>query len=98
MNAVTPKPRLTPGRVVYLTYHRPLAWLAQSRREGGPWQQWLTRRGQRQMIEAAATLPPRAAADATAPEVVFLTGERFWFQTAFCLWSLNQHAGRPIRA
>jgi hypothetical protein len=33
-----------------------------------------------------------------APEVCFLTGRRFWYQTAFCFWSLCRHAGQPIRA
>src|SRR5205807_842952 len=101
VNAVLPKPRLTPGRLVYLCYHRPKALLAQSRREGGPWQQWLTARGRAAMIAAAARLPVRplrgASDEPGTPEIAFLSGERFWYQTAFCLWSLVEHADGPLR-
>ena len=48
---------------------------------------------------AAATLPTsRAAADPALPEVHFLTGKRFWYQTAFCLHTLQVHSGRVFRA
>jgi len=90
------KSALTPGRLVYLAYHRPLASLARSWREGGPWQQWLDARGRRAMVAAARELPPLPAPPTTAPEVFLLTGQRFWYQTAFCLHSLARHAG-PLR-
>lgn len=98
MSAVTPKPPLTPGRLLYLLYHQPVGLIERSLREGGPWQQWRTRRGRLAMIDAARALPPLPAPPADAPEVVFLSGVRFWYQTAFCFWSLCQHAGRPLRA
>lgn len=91
------RPALTLGRLVYLAYYRPLALIAQSRREGGPWQQWLTQRGRREMVTASRLLAPLTPPAADAPEVVFLSGARFWFQTAFCFWSLCQHAGRSLR-
>lgn len=97
MNA-TPQPPLTPGRLLYLGWHRPRALVRQSWREGGPLNQWITRRGRLAMEAAAAQLPPLPAPPAGAPEVCFLTGRRFWFQTAFCFWSLCRHAGRPLRA
>ncbi len=89
---------MTPGRLVYLAYHRPLAWLARCRREGGPWQQWLDARGRRAMIAAARELPPLPPPADGAPEVFLLTGRRFWYQTAFCLHSLGRHTGglRPV--
>lgn len=86
------------GRLGYLCWHRPWAELARSRREGGPVNQWITRRGRLAMITAARSLPPLPAPPSDAPEVCFLTGKRFWYQTAFCLWSLRHHAGRPLRA
>lgn len=45
------------------------------------------------MIAAASTLPPRPAPPTDAPEVFFLTGKRFWYQTAYCGWSLCRSAG-----
>lgn len=86
------------GRLAYLTWHAPRSWLARSRREGGPLAQWTTRRARLAMVAAARTLPPLPAPPAAAPEVVFLTGKRFWYQTAFCLWSLRHHAGQPLNA
>jgi hypothetical protein len=50
------------------------------------------------MMAAAARLAPVPAAPADASEVCLLTGRRFWYQTAFCFWSLCKHAGRPLRA
>lgn len=91
-----PRPALTPGRLVYLAYHRPRAWFARCRREGGPWQQWLDARGRRAMVAAARDLPPLAPPPASAPEVFLLTGQRFWYQSAFCVHSLARHIG-PVR-
>lgn len=84
------------GRLLYLLWHKPAADLARSRREGGPLQQWLDARGRRAMIAAARQLPPRPAPAAGAPEVVFLTGRKFWYQTAFCCWSLCHASGREF--
>jgi hypothetical protein len=35
---------------------------------------------------------------AELPELHFLTGRKFWYQTAFCLHSLQQHTARTFRA
>jgi hypothetical protein len=94
----SPAPALTPGRIVYLGWHKPLAEIRRSFREGGPLSQWRTARGREEMKRAAAQLPPVPPPPAGAPEIHFLTGQRFWFQTAFCFWSLCHHAGRPLRA
>jgi hypothetical protein len=50
------------------------------------------------MVQAASALPALAAPSTDAPEVCFLTGKRFWHQTAFCFWSLCRQAGQPLRA
>jgi len=84
---------LTPGRLLYLAWHKPLEKLARSRREGGPLNQWITRRGRLAMIEASRRLAPVDTPAPGSPEVCFLTGRRFWYQTAFCLWSLLRHVG-----
>jgi hypothetical protein len=89
---------MTLGRLLYLVWYKPAGLLARSRREGGPVNQWITRRGRLAMVKAAGRLPPLPPPPADAPEVCFLTGRRFWYQTAFCFWSLSRQAGRPLRA
>lgn len=54
--------------------------------------------GQARMEKAARALAPLEYTRSTSdPEVHFLTGERFWHQTVFCLYSLNLQAGFNIR-
>lgn len=79
-----------PGRLWYLLYHQPLAAIARSWREGGPWQQWIDARARRAMISAAARLPVSPPLPPGAPSVHLLTGRRFWYQTAFCVHSLRR--------
>ncbi len=103
----TPLPETTPfrllvrslglGRLSYLAWHWPRAAVARSRRAGGPWHQWLDHRGEAAMRRAAAQLPPRADTRRVVAEVWFLTGRRFWHQTAFCAWSLLHHSGDEVR-
>lgn len=56
----------------------------------------------RQMERAAMALPPIVPAEpqpnqiARPLEVWFLTGDRFWYQTAFCAWSLAKQASRSL--
>jgi hypothetical protein len=85
------------GRLAYKLWHEPRAALARSRREGGPLEQWRDARGRDAMVAAAAHLPPTPPADPTSTPVCFLTGRRFWYQTAFCCWTLQRHAGRALQ-
>jgi hypothetical protein len=43
-------------------------------------------------LKAAQPQPPPEA-----PAVYFLTGAKFWYQTAFCAHSLLAHSGNPLR-
>lgn len=88
---------MTPGRLLYLLYHRPIATLRQSAREGGPVNQWITAANRRAMVRAATALAPRPAPPDGAPEVCFLTGKRLWYQTAFCAASLDRVSGGAVR-
>ncbi len=87
---------MTPGRLFYLLYHAPLAALRSSVIAGGPVNQWITRCGQLAMRTAAAHLPPQPTPPADAPRIAFLTGKKFWYQTAFCASSLLRVADRPL--
>lgn len=88
--------RLGLGRLSYLAWHRPRAAFARSHRAGGPWHQWLDHRGEAAMRRAAAQLPPHADSSRAPTEVWFLTGRRFWHQTAFCTSSLLHQAGHDL--
>jgi hypothetical protein len=59
-------------------------------------QQWKTNRGRTAMEQAAAQLPPPPARGGPPLELYLLTGRRFWYQTAFCLWTLARQSGRPL--
>jgi len=89
--------RLGLGRMLYLTWHRPRAAWARSVRMGGPWNQWRDERGRRAMVAAARRLPPAPPPPPDAPEITFLTGRKYWYQTAFCAWSLQRAASGGCR-
>lgn len=88
--------RLHLGRALYLAWHWPRAKLHESLRNGGPIEQWRTANGRSQMMHAALSLPvPQGSGPPL--ELHVLTGSRFWYQTAFCLWTFAVHAGRALR-
>ncbi|HVU17601.1 MAG TPA: glycosyl transferase family 2 [Candidatus Didemnitutus sp.] len=79
-------------------WRRPTQALRKLIAEGGPVAVYRTSRGRQEMEAAATTLPALPAFPSAAPlEVHLLTGRAFWFQTAFCLWTLARQAARPIR-
>jgi hypothetical protein len=78
-------------------YHQPLARLRQSLAEGGPLEQRRTEQARREMIAAAQSLPPLAAREGDGSfEIAFLSGQRFWWQTLFCVVSLQTHCRARI--
>ena len=84
------------GRGLYYLWHLPRGKVAESVRAGGPLEQWRTERGRREMETAARTLPVLPACGGSPLEVHVLTGKRFWYQTAFCLWTFARAAGRDL--
>lgn len=85
------------GPAVLRYYHTPIGRLRQSIAEGGPWEQRRTEAARREMIAAAEMLPPLAARDGRdAIEIAFLSGERFWWQTLFCVVSLQTHCAERV--
>ncbi len=86
------------GRLAYRLFHQPLGRVAESWRAGGPLEEWRTERGRRGMEAAAHTLPalPAAGPGERPLELHLMTGRRFWYQTAFCLWTFGRQARRPL--
>jgi len=86
------------GWLAYRLWYQPRAAVAESIAAGGPGQQWVTASGRQAMMRAAETLPTARNAPApNLPELHFLTGRKFWYQTAFCLHSLQQTSGLVFR-
>lgn len=87
---------MTPGQFLLKFYHTPVGRMRDSIRNGGPWQEHRTERGRREMEHAARGLPLPVAGTGQTLGLHLLTGRRFWYQTAFCLWSLARRTGRPL--
>jgi len=87
------------GRLVYDLWYRPVGAIRQSIAAGGPFEQWRDRQAHAAMTAAAVQLRPQNLPTATDwPEVHFLTGKKFWDQTALCLYSLQQQTDRALTA
>lgn len=88
---------MTPGRLLYLLYHRPKASVQHLLRNRDWGDQWKTRQGEAAMRRAAADMrPPTVASDRPAVQVHLLTGTRFWHQSMFCLWSLAETGRQAV--
>lgn len=85
-----------PGKILLHLWHQPISRTRDLIAAGGPWQVRRTERGRIAMEAAATTLPPLPPASGTPLELHLLTGRRFWYQTAFCLWTLARHSGRSL--
>jgi hypothetical protein len=84
------------GKLAFALWHGPLGRIRSSLRNGGPLVERATERDRREM-EAAATALPRLPHFSGTPQTVHLmTGRRFWYQTAFCLYSLSHASQAPL--
>jgi hypothetical protein len=85
-----------PGKLLYHVWHRPVNQLKDLWRDGGPLERRRTEQGRLAMTAAAHSLSPPPSAPGSPVELHLLTGRRFWYQTAFCLWTFARHARRPL--
>jgi hypothetical protein len=91
--------RLGFGRLVYGLWYAPIGAVRTSIAAGGPIEQWRDRQAHAVMAAGAAQLSLQDLPVATGwPEIHFLTGAKFWDQTALCLYSLQRHAGQTLPA
>lgn len=84
------------GRLAYHCVHAPLGWAHTLWLDGGPRQRRLTTEGKLAMEQAARRLPAPPSGEGAPVVLHLLTGRRFWYQTAFCLWSFAQTSGRTV--
>lgn len=85
-----------PGKLLYRFWYQPVGKIADVVAAGGPLEMYRTKRGQTEMETAARTLPLLPEFPDRPLHVHLLTGNRFWYQTAFCMWSFAQRARRTI--
>ena len=88
---------MTPGKILYRFYHRPLRILQNTFRVGLRRTAQINS-GKKAMIGASAFLRELIYEGQETFHVYFLTGKRYWFQTAFCLYSLQKAAEVNIHA
>lgn len=85
------------GRFVYHVWHKPKGRLLRMIAAGGPLEMRRTELGRREMEMAAGSLPlPPTTSDSKPLQLHLLTGSRFWYQTAFCLWSFARQSERTL--
>lgn len=84
-------------RIIDKLYRYPKSKLLKIRKQGGWWNSRVIERERRAMERASEHLfVPYEEAGAPL-EVHFLTGQRYWYQTVFCMYSLQKAAGRAFR-
>jgi hypothetical protein len=88
------------GGLARQLWHEPRVRLRNMILEGGPYEQWRTANGHKDMHAAALALPtlsePNGSPYPTA--IRFLSGARFWHQTLLCMVSLQLQSERRIDA
>jgi hypothetical protein len=88
--------QLGAGRLIYRTWHAPRGAITRLGKEGAV-NLTLARLGRMAMESAARHLNPLPEPTQDAPEVFYLTGRRFAYQTVFCAVSLSRQAGQTFR-
>ena len=88
--------KLGAGRFVYQTWHAPRGAIVRLGKEGAV-NLTLARLGRMAMERAARSLNPLDGPTEDAPEIFYLTGHRFVYQTVFCAVSLSRQARRTFR-
>lgn len=87
--------RLGVNRVARAVIIDSIDWLKRSYAEGGPIQQAVTEAGRANMIRCAYELPSLPPVyGPNSHKVYFLSGEKYWYQTLYCYYSLVCTSGQ----
>ncbi|OLP17816.1 glycosyl transferase [Leptolyngbya sp. 'hensonii'] len=85
------------GRVAYWSFHYPKGVIQRTFRRD-PIRRSFDEKARQQMEATAYSLTPiTLASGPDTPEIHFLTGAGFWYQTCFCAYSMMQQADRYLR-
>ncbi|RZK25550.1 MAG: glycosyl transferase [Flavobacterium sp.] len=88
---------ITPGKVLYSLYHKPIEIVRKTLKTGVR-RTIETNAGKSKMTHAASNLQEITRDNKPTYQVYFLTGKKYWFQTAFCLYSFQKNADVNIEA
>jgi len=80
------------GKTLYHLWHQPVTYI----KNGGPWKMSLESIGKQEMEAAAHKLPPPLVESQKTVVIHNLTGSRYWYQSAFCLWSFSKASNRLV--
>jgi len=83
------------GRAFYRVYHQPKSLIEKTLKRG-ILNSAIDHRAQSQMESTTHHLLPLPS-QTSSYHIHFLTGKRFWYQTAFCAYSMAQHSSIAIR-
>jgi hypothetical protein len=84
-------------QTINVLYRHPKGKIRQIQRQGGLWNTWQITRARREMEKAAQTLRVHVEDTGITPyEVHFLTGKKYWYQTIFCMYSLQKTTTLPF--
>lgn len=88
---------ISPGRILYEVYHKPVSRVRQIMKTGII-NSYELEKGRKEMINASNDLKEIRYNEAFDFEVYFLTGKKYWYQTAFCLYSMQKQTRLNIDA
>lgn len=85
-------------QTINILYRHPKGKIRQIQRQGGLWNTWQINRARKEMERAAQTLRVPAGGTGMEPlDVHFLTGKKYWYQTVFCMYSLQKTTDTPFQ-
>ena len=79
------------GKLAYQLYFKPRAKVRKFLSQGAR-SSYLIRKGQKEMEQAALQLHYKIPEGQPVYDIHFLTGQKYWYQTAFCAYSLTKAA------
>ncbi len=85
------------GKLLYKLVYTPRGFI-KTTWQRGPLNRYLSHRGRQQMEAAVSHLQPLAMlSDRPTYNLYFMTGNKYWYQTCFCAYSMQQHSPVNLR-
>lgn len=88
--------KMKAGRAAYHCWYRPVGAVRRMIHYGGPFEMRRTEIGRQEMEAAVSTLLLPDYCPGAPVRVHILTGNRYWYQTAFCLWTYARQTTQPL--